>query len=159
MLKRIITSIPAMPPAKQQKVLFTKNLSRKGSCRLKSVTSDSPTNNIKTGKYGAEYPYINKDVFPLLTKIITDFDVLITDGFRGEDTHKGLPESSKNSLHKYGYSVDLSLGNTEQGKKGQQLYNDLQNDNSLLKKYGILKAMKHNVGGTDHLHLEFNPNN
>ena len=116
-------------------------------------------NNIKTGKYGAEYPYINKDVFPLLTKIITDFDVLITDGFRGEDTHKSLPESSKNSLHKYGYSVDLSLGNTEQGKKGQQLYNDLQNDNSLLKKYGILKAMKHNVGGTDHLHLEFNPNN
>ena len=116
-------------------------------------------NNVKGGKDGVQYPVINKEVFPSLTKIITDFDVLVTGGFRGEGTHRGLPESGENSLHKYGYAVDISLGNTEQGKKGQELYTELRNNNELLKKYNLLKVMKHNVGGTDHLHLEFNPNN
>lgn len=116
-------------------------------------------NNVKSGKGGNQYPYINKEVFPSLTKIISDFDIEVTGGFRGENTHKGLAESDPNSLHKYGYSVDVSLNNsTEQGKKGNKLYEELRSNTQLAKQYGILKAMKHNVNGTDHLHLEFNPN-
>ena len=115
--------------------------------------------NIKKGKDGNRYPYINKEVFPSLSKIIDDYNVEITGGFRGEDTHSHQPESDPNGLHKYGYAVDIAgRSDTNEGKKGLQLLNDLQHNSELAKKYGVLKANLHNVGGVNHVHLEFNPN-
>lgn len=117
-------------------------------------------NNVKKGKDGNQYPYINKEVFPSLSKIIADYDIEITGGFRGETTHSGQAESDPNGLHKYGYAQDISArSDTNEGKKGLKLYNDLRENSSLMKQYGILKAMLHNVNGINHLHLEFNPNN
>ena len=96
------------------------------------------------------YPYINKEAVNYVDNILTDFGVTITGGFRGEVTHFGLKESSKNSLHKYGFALDFRADAI-----GEEFYNEVSTNPDLLQKYGIVSILKH--GDPLHVHVEFNP--
>ncbi len=97
-----------------------------------------------------DYPYINKNAVPFIESLLTDNPVTITGGFRGEKSHSGLKDSAKDSLHKYGYGIDI-----RSDEEGKQFKAKLQADPELAKKYGIINVLEH--GNPVHIHLEFSP--
>lgn len=97
------------------------------------------------------FPYVNKEVKPFVDKILTNTNLTITGGFRGESTHSGLNESSEDSLHKYGLSLDF-----RDDSFGQDFYNKAIANPAILKEYGIANIKRH--GNPVHIHVEFLPN-
>ena len=96
------------------------------------------------------YPLVHKNAAPYVKSILADTNVTITGGFRGEKTHGGLNESSNDSLHKYGYGLDL-----RSDAEGKAFKASLEKDPKLMEKYGIINIREH--GNPVHIHLEFAP--
>lgn len=93
------------------------------------------------------YPYINKNIAPDVKSLVSDNTLLITGGFRGEDTHNHLKGSNSNSPHKYGYALDV-----EDNDEGKEFFNKVSSDANMMKKYNIARILKED----DHIHVEFN---
>lgn len=93
------------------------------------------------------YPYINKSIASEVKSLVTDNNLLVSGGFRGEDTHNHLKGSNSNSPHKYGYALDL-----EDNEEGNNFFTQVNNDAALMKRYNIARILKED----DHIHVEFN---
>jgi len=98
----------------------------------------------------AQYPYVHKNIVSYIDTILSENNLVIDGGFRGEATHFGLKGSAKDSAHKYAHSVDFRAN-----KEGLAFFNKVQNDGALLKKYGIAKIFTHTIDGKPHIHAEF----
>jgi hypothetical protein len=98
-----------------------------------------------------QYPYVNKAIAPIVSNLLKQENVTMTGGFRGESTHEGLTDSSDNSLHKYGFSVDI-----RKDEAGIRFLNKVKDNQSLLEQYGIINIMEHGVN--PHIHIEFKQN-
>jgi len=94
-----------------------------------------------------QLPYINKNVVTYAIPLVKDNKLLVTGGFRGENTHDHLKNSNKDSPHKYGYALDI-----EDNAEGLEFKNKLMNNPELLKQYNIARMLQEG----NHLHVEFN---
>lgn len=108
---------------------------------LRSVIKSNVASNV-------QYPYVNSNIVNNVQNIVNTYGVLVSGGFRGEDTHN-LKGSNKNSPHKYGFGLDF-----EDNDKGNELFNAVKNNPSLADQLGIARILKED----DHIHVEFKTN-
>lgn len=94
------------------------------------------------------FPYVNKGIMPNVDKVLATNNLTMTDGFRGEQTHK---TTAKGSLHKYGQAVDFRAN-----AEGLAFFDKVNGNADLMKQYGILNILKHGEGSNLHVHVEFN---
>jgi hypothetical protein len=99
-----------------------------------------------------ELPYINVNIKNQVQTLLSDFqDLLVTGGFRGDNTHTNLQKAGDNSLHKYGLALDFAYNN-----KNLSIIDKIKNNPTLLNKYGILRIEV--KPQTNHIHVEFKSN-
>lgn len=113
---------------------------------------DLRTNNSSQIAANNRYPYVNKAIAPKVETVLNDYDLVVTGGFRGKETHFGMKGAGKDSLHNYAGALDFRAD-----KKGLEFYDKVASNPAELARLGIAKIMKHNVDGVLHVHAEFIP--
>ena len=95
-------------------------------------------------------PYLHTSVIPAVSKLIADYNLLITSAYRSDKKNAELEGAAKDSMHLYGKAIDARFN-----AKSEDFLKRLESNPQLATNLGISHAFKHVVDGKPHLHIDF----